>query len=881
MKALTLTLVLLVSCRSDEPGKETGTTETGDTVVDAVDADSDGFDESTDCDDTNADINPSATEICDGIDNNCNGLTDDADEAIEGQQTWNQDIDGDGFGNPDVTQEACEQPSGFTEDATDCNDLDALFHPGADESDCTDERDFNCDGSVGYADEDGDGFAACEECDDTTASSNPLAFEICDGTDNDCDGDTDESDAVDVQAWYADTDGDGYGDASSETVACDAPSGFVADDTDCDDAEASVNESASEVCDSIDNDCDGWVDDDDPDVTGTTTWYGDSDGDGYGGQQYQQEACEMPPGFSANTDDCNDLDAASHPGAVEVCDESDNDCDGTTDEGVLLTWYADSDGDGYGDPTNTTEQCSQPPGYQSNGNDCNDNDASARPGGVELCDGVDNNCDGSTDNGAIDAGTWYADADGDGYGDANNSTTACTQPSNTASTATDCNDADAAIHPTADEVCDSVDNDCDGTSDEPDATDASTWYADTDGDGYGAANNSTTACTQPSNATTDATDCDDTLAAVNPIATEVCDNIDNDCDGTTDEPDATDASTWYADTDGDGYGDPNSTPVTSCAQPSNTSTDSTDCDDTTNTIHPGATETWYDGIDSNCDTASDYDADADGADSADHGGTDCDDTDASASTCGSSATLAGESCLALLTIDSTLTDGTYWLNPDGGSAYEVFCDMTNDGGGWALLAKFTASGSNWNYSDGTWTSTSPLNAADTLDDTTVSDAKSDSWSRLAVSELRLNVLGTNSSSGAYVIFSNPSTTAYDLMNSGTQSISPSAGDITLFSKADSNFQGNAGEGSNTLLVNASTSHSSSYSCCGLNNRVRLGTSCYDDFSSYPHGAANSGYKGIGGTTRYRDGHNASCCNYSEQNESYSNTSGDNLVIWGR
>jgi hypothetical protein len=89
------------------------------------------------------------------------------------------------------------------------------------------------------------------------------------------------------------------------------------------------------------------------------------------------------------------------------------------------------------------------------------------------------------------------------------------------------------------------------------------------------------------------------------------------------------------------------------------------------------------------------------------------------------------------------------------------------------------------------------------------------------------------------------------------------------------------EKANNLLINASTSHASVYACCALSNRVRLGTSCYQDFSTYPHGAANSGYKGTGGTTRYRDGHNASCCNYGEQSEVYSNTSGDNLVLWGR
>ncbi len=806
MRRAVLALFLLCACR--EAPKDTGI---GESAPPLEDADDDGFASDVDCDDANAAVHPDAEETCDGIDNDCDGLTDDADDAVTGTTSWFEDADSDGYGNSASSRDACEAPERHVPDDTDCNDLNPDYHPGAEESDCTDPEDYNCDGSVGYADEDGDGFAACEECDDTVASSNPLAFEVCDGADNDCDGTTDEDDAVDTRTWYEDSDGDGYGDALYTVNTCDMPTGYVADDTDCDDNAGTVHEGAAETCDDIDNDCDGWVDDTDPDVTGTTTWYGDSDGDGHGGQQYQQEACENPAGFVANSDDCDDLAPTSHPGAVETCDLSDNDCDGAVDEGVQLTWYADSDADGFGDASSSMDACTQPPGYQSNGNDCNDVDAAAHPGGVEICDGVDNDCDGTTDLDALDGSTWYADGDGDGYGDATSPSNACTQPSQTSSNSTDCNDADGTIHP---------------------------------------------------------------------AASEACDNIDNNCDGAIDEGGAA-AATWYTDGDTDGYGDPDNFTV-ACNAPSGTTSDNTDCNDQDSAIHPNATEQWYDGVDTDCDGADDFDADGDGYSSFSvNGGEDCDDADANVWTCGSTSAVAAASCAEILASDSTLADGVYWLDPDSQGAYEVFCDMTHDGGGWALLAKFSAAGTGWGWSESNWTSASPLNSADTLDATTVADAKNDSWSRLAVTKMRLDTVGATSANGPYVIWPLGSSTAFDLWSGGTQLFTPTAGDMTSFSKADSNFQGNAGEGSNTLLINASTSHASDYACCALNNRVRLGTSCYQDFSSYPHGAANSGYKGVGGTTRYRDGHNASCCNYGEQSEVYSNTSGDNLVLWGR
>ena len=120
--------------------------------------------------------------------------------------------------------------------------------------------------------------ADATDCDDAEGSTHPGADETCDGADDDCDGLIDE-DGTDATTWYADTDGDGYGDASVAVASCGQPTGYVADDTDCDDTDATVNPDAAEVCDGLDQDCDGSVDEG---ATGTDTWYADTDGDGFG-----------------------------------------------------------------------------------------------------------------------------------------------------------------------------------------------------------------------------------------------------------------------------------------------------------------------------------------------------------------------------------------------------------------------------------------------------------------------------------------------------------------------------------------------------------------------------------------------------------------------
>ena len=240
--------------------------------------------------------------------------------------------------------------------------------------------------------------------------------------------------------------------------------------------------------------------------------------------------------------------------------------------------------------------------------DCDDDDSRTYPGAPETCDGVDNDCDGETDEGATDARTVYADADGDGYGDAGVAETACGEGDGWVTDATDCDDERDATHPGADEICDEADNDCDGDIDE-DATDAVEYHTDSDGDGYGHPTSTEVACAASSGLVEDGTDCDDADGDRHPDADELCDGEDNDCDGDIDE-DGTDGPTWYADGDDDGYGTEDDT-TSACEAPSGYVEDGADCDDTDDAIHPGAGETCGDEIDNDCDGEIDGDYELD------------------------------------------------------------------------------------------------------------------------------------------------------------------------------------------------------------------------------------------------------------------------------
>ncbi|MCO4745944.1 MAG: pre-peptidase C-terminal domain-containing protein [Proteobacteria bacterium] len=261
--------------------------------------------------------------------------------------------------------------------------------------------------------------------------------------------------------------------------------------------------------------------------------------------------------------DCDDSDCAGEPTCNEECNGLDDDGDGLIDEGLQTPWYPDADGDGFGDANNVIQDCLQPQDTVTNGSDCDDFNASRNPDGVESCDGIDNDCDVT-----VDEGTECYDDDGDGFTELGG----------------DCNDFQVAFSPVATEACNGNDEDCDGTVDE------GTECYDDDGDGFTEADR----------------DCNDADSAIHPDATEVeGDGIDNDCDGGVD--------TGVADPDQDGYD----------------ATSGGDCEPFEATAFPGAPE-LPDGLDNDCDGTVDegtvnVDDDGDGASELDG---DCDDGDA-------------------------------------------------------------------------------------------------------------------------------------------------------------------------------------------------------------------------------------------------------------
>jgi len=496
-----------------------------------VDADHDGWtlaDE--DCDDHDPTVYPGAMELCDDKDNDCDELVD---EDLE-FATWYPDADGDTYGDPLAGfMESCEEVPGHVLDDTDCDDADEDVNPGADEVVCNDIDDDCDEDTEDTPDGDGDGDSLCDDCDDTDAELNladwdadgystcdddcddpdapvspGLPEEYCNGVDDDCDPATED---------VVDGDGDGHtvcddcddADADLNLDDLDAD-GWSTCDGDCDDADAAVNPDAIEIqCNGVDDDCDGTTEDaPDADGDGDTVCVDCDDTDG------ALNLADLDgDGFTTCDGDCDDLEAITFPDAEEICDGMDNDCDVDVDEGLDFDpWYPDLDNDGYGDALGVpVYDCAMPPGYVEDHTDCDDTEAMVNPGEFEIrCDGLNNDCDPGT----LDA----PDDDGDG-----------------ADYCDDCHDGNAELNlDDADgDGWDTCDGDCDDTNPglNLDDVDGDGWdTCDGDCDDNDAARNLDDADLDGSSTCED--DCDDTNASAYAGAPELCDGVDNDCDGT-------------------------------------------------------------------------------------------------------------------------------------------------------------------------------------------------------------------------------------------------------------------------------------------------------------------------------------------------------------
>jgi len=441
------------------PGDETGITEDTTVVPACPDDDNDDY---ADC---------TAIPSCLPVSPDQCGDCDDTDPAINPDTLWYEDSDSDGFGNPAVSQQQCPQPAGFVLDNTDCDDTVATCT-----TDCTTDVDADtiADCADTCIDVDGDGFGTAGPAGDTCAGTD------CDDADPNNWASCGTCVDMDADSWF---------------VGCDAYvtiNGPDCDDTlanctaDCSDTNMNGTPDCAEICPDVDGDnfvvCDG--------------------------------ICSLAPGDQCG--ECDDGNAATFPGAPEICDGLDNDCDT-----VVPANEADADADTFrvcdgdcddGDPNTfpgaaeicdgldndcdtvvpANEADADADTFRICDNDCDDADPDTYPGAPELCDGLDNDCDT-----VVPANE--ADADADTFRICDN----------------DCDDGNASSFPGATEICDGLDNDCDGSL-PPDEADA-------DGD-------SVSICEG---------DCDDTDPAVSPNAMETgavacADGIDNDCDGLID-----------------------------------------------------------------------------------------------------------------------------------------------------------------------------------------------------------------------------------------------------------------------------------------------------------------------------------------------------------
>lgn len=487
-----------------------------------------------DCDDSNDSINPGASEVCNGVDDNCDLVVDENPDAL---------CDDGLFCNG---QETCSSGVCVSGVSVDCSSNDLVSV-----STCTyspDDNPFTFDFFAGFT-------SSCDEGSDSCTSSSFLLSHTCNVTcgaecvaDLDCSGtvDCDSNDGCYLGS-YRD-----YSIAVSECVDCScttpACDNYVESGTDFDndnydaecgdsvDDDATVYPGATELCDSKDNDLDTFIDEDFPTL-------GDSCSVGLG-------ECQA----SGNIVCSGDLlgvtcDAVAGSSSEEICDGLDNDCDGSVDEDLSTPFATLTEGVCF----DAVKECGGVSGWQ-------DPDYGSDYEVVESsCDGLDNDCDGDVDEGLTTR--YYLDVDGDGYGDALSFVDSCGVPAGYVLDNTDCDDSDGSIYQLvnyyidsdsdgydagSEDVCSGVSApagyssstngaDCDDSVFDCNADCSSVLYFDFDSDGYGNLSVEHRVCDALGDYVLDNTDCDDSNVSINPLAIDVNDHIDNNCNGEVDE----------------------------------------------------------------------------------------------------------------------------------------------------------------------------------------------------------------------------------------------------------------------------------------------------------------------------------------------------------
>ncbi len=247
----------------------------------------------------------------------------------------------------------------------------------------------------------------------------------------------------------------------------------------------------------------------------------------------------------------------------------------------FTTYYKDSDADGFGWNDSTMSICNDIPplGYVANNIDCNDlidYGETIYPGATELCNLIDDNCNGLIDDGLPEF-TYYADADSDGFGDIDVSIISCqdSPPAGYVTDSSDCNDANYLIH------------------------ELKLFFADMDGDLFGDSLNAAYFCEiiAPAGYVSNYLDCNDADILINPVTNEICNDIDDNCNLEIDE--GLPVQTLFIDADDDGYGDNQIFIITCMLEMEGYVSNNLDCDDTNPAVYPGAEET-LNGLDDNC-----------------------------------------------------------------------------------------------------------------------------------------------------------------------------------------------------------------------------------------------------------------------------------------